>query len=89
VDPLNDSFISTLKAAMPLIPQHRIRPSLWAGQITLLALAACTSHQFPLVAPSHAAVPNADVISPWPEPTAPLETTPIGPVESAGAAANG
>jgi hypothetical protein len=77
-------------AAMTLTPARMIQPTLCFCLITLLVLADTTFVQAPAAAAAMpAAAPVASVsMSPWPEPAAPLDTRPIGPVESAGASAN-
>jgi hypothetical protein len=102
---VNDCMTPLSKAPMTCTPLHAFRQSLSVWPLALSALVACTlpPAQTPVAATAAAAVPstasadftlnanaNANAnLSPWPEPASPLESTPIGPVESAGAAANG
>lgn len=78
-------------------PPHRVlRQTLGVWLIAALALVACSLPQAqPLASPAATAPQTStnvstnanDSTSAWPEPAPPLDSTPIGPVESAGASA--
>ena len=75
---------------MTLTPGLPLQRSLLAGLTLFAALAAWTSPQSPIAATA-AVISNpspSQASSLWPAPAAPLDITPIGPVETVGAAAN-